>query len=136
MAKNAVVFACANPIPEIWPWEGKEAGAKIVATGRGDFSNQVNNSLVFPGIFRGALDVRTTTITDEMAVAGAHELAGYAVKQGIQENYLLPTMDRWGSLSKSASGHGVKNSSPRARQSAYTRSTTACRGNTDHSTRT
>ncbi len=95
MAKDAVVFACANPTPEIWPWEAKEAGAKIVATGRGDFPNQVNNSLVFPGIFRGALDVRATTITDEMAIAAAHELAGYAVKQGIHEDYLLPTMDQW-----------------------------------------
>ena len=95
MANNAVVFACANPTPEIWPWEAKEAGAKIVATGRGDFPNQVNNSLVFPGIFRGALDVRATTITDEMAIAAAHELAGYAVKQGIHEDYILPTMDQW-----------------------------------------
>ena len=67
MAKDAIVFACANPVPEIWPWEAKAAGARIVATGRGDFPNQVNNSLCFPGIFRGVLDVRARAITDEMA---------------------------------------------------------------------
>jgi malate dehydrogenase (oxaloacetate-decarboxylating) len=75
MARDAIVFACANPIPEIWPWDAKEAGARIVCTGRSDFANQVNNSLVFPGVFRGALDVRARTITDEMAMAAAHELA-------------------------------------------------------------
>lgn len=74
MAAGAIVFACANPVPEIWPWEAKEAGARIVATGRSDFPNQVNNSLGFPGIFRGALDVRAKTITDEMALAASHEL--------------------------------------------------------------
>jgi len=66
MADEAIVFACANPIPEIWPWEAKEAGAKIVSTGRSDFPNQVNNSLGFPAIFRGVLDVQATTITDGM----------------------------------------------------------------------
>ncbi len=95
MAKDPIVFACANPTPEIWPWEAKEAGAKIVATGRGDFPNQVNNSLVFPGIFRGALDVRAISISDEMALAAAHELANYAFKKGIHEDYLLPTMEDW-----------------------------------------
>jgi malate dehydrogenase (oxaloacetate-decarboxylating) len=64
MNKDAIVFVCANPIPEIWPWEAKEAGARIVATGRSDFPNQVNNSLGFPGIFRGTLDVMAKTITD------------------------------------------------------------------------
>lgn len=95
MAPNAVVFACANPTPEIWPWEAKEAGARIVATGRGDFPNQVNNSLVFPGVFRGALDVRASTITDEMALAAAHALADYAVNQGIHDDAILPTMAQW-----------------------------------------
>ena len=95
MAKNAVVFACANPIPEIWPWEAKEAGARIVATGRSDFANQLNNSLGFPGIFRGVLDVRARTVTDEMAMAAAHELAHYAEERGMHEDDMLPRMDEW-----------------------------------------
>jgi malate dehydrogenase (oxaloacetate-decarboxylating) len=95
MAEQAIVFACANPIPEIWPWEAREAGAKIMATGRSDFPNQVNNSLVFPGVFRGALDIRARTITDDMAIAAAHELADYARERGIHEDSILPTMDEW-----------------------------------------
>lgn len=95
MAKDPIVFACANPIPEIWPWEAKEAGAKVVATGRSDFPNQVNNSLGFPGIFRGTLDVRARTITDEMCIAAACELAKTAENRGISEDYLIPTMDDW-----------------------------------------
>ena len=95
MAKEAIVFACANPVPEIWPWEAKEAGARIVATGRSDFANQVNNSLVFPGIFRGALDVRARTVSDEMALAAAHELAACAEAKGIHEDRILCTMDEW-----------------------------------------
>ena len=95
MAKDAVLFACANPIPEIWPWEAKEAGARVVATGRSDFPNQVNNSLGFPGIFRGALDVRARTITDEMCIAAANELAKCAREKGLSEDYIAPTMDEW-----------------------------------------
>jgi len=95
MAKDAILFACANPIPEIWPWEAKEAGARIVATGRSDFANQVNNSLGFPGIFRGTLDVMATTITDEMCIAAAEELARCAEDIGMNEEYLIPTMDEW-----------------------------------------
>jgi len=95
MADNAVVFVCANPIPEIWPWEAKEAGARVVATGRSDFPNQVNNSVGFPAIFRGTLDVRATTITDEMCIAAAVELAKCAEDKGLREDYLLPTMDEW-----------------------------------------
>lgn len=95
MARDAIVFACANPVPEIWPWDAKEAGARIVATGRSDFPNQVNNSLVFPGIFRGVLDVRARAITDEMAIAAAHELALCARERGIHEDSILPTMDEW-----------------------------------------
>ncbi len=95
MAKDAIVFACANPVPEIWPWEALEAGARIVATGRSDFPNQVNNSLVFPGIFRGVLDVRARTITDEMAMAAAYELAQCAQERGLREDSILPTMDEW-----------------------------------------
>lgn len=95
MARDAIVFACANPIPEIWPWEAKEAGARIVCTGRSDFPNQVNNSLVFPAIFRGTLDVRAHTVTDEMAIAAAHELAKCAEERGINEEDILPRMDEW-----------------------------------------
>lgn len=95
MARDAIVFACANPVPEIWPWDAKEAGARIVATGRSDFPNQVNNSLVFPGIFRGVLDVRAKAITDEMAIAAAHELALCARERGIHEESILPTMEEW-----------------------------------------
>jgi malate dehydrogenase (oxaloacetate-decarboxylating) len=92
MAQDAIVFACANPIPEIWPWEAKEAGARIVATGRSDFPNQVNNSLGFPAIFRGALDVRARTITDEMCIAAAHALAQSAEMRGLSEDSIAPTM--------------------------------------------
>jgi malate dehydrogenase (oxaloacetate-decarboxylating) len=95
MAKDAIVFACANPVPEIWPWEAKEAGARIVATGRSDFANQVNNSLVFPGMFRGVLDVRARTITDEMAMAAAQELALCTQSAGLGEDSILPTMEEW-----------------------------------------
>jgi malate dehydrogenase (oxaloacetate-decarboxylating) len=93
MAKNAIVFACANPIPEMWPWDAKEAGAAVVATGRSDFPNQVNNSLGFPGIFRGTLDVRAKTITDEMCIAAAVEMAKLAEENGLSEDYIMPTMD-------------------------------------------
>jgi malate dehydrogenase (oxaloacetate-decarboxylating) len=95
MAEDAILFPCANPIPEIWPWEAKEAGARIVGTGRSDFPNQVNNSLGFPAIFRGVLDVRARTITDEMAIAAAKELAHCAEERGITEDDILPTMDEW-----------------------------------------
>ncbi|MBS7631230.1 NADP-dependent malic enzyme [Candidatus Bathyarchaeota archaeon] len=108
MADDAIVFACANPIPEIWPWEAKEAGAKIVATGRSDFPNQVNNSLVFPAIFRGALDVRAKTITDEMCIASASELAKHAEERGLSEEYILPSMEEWEVYPKQAVATGLK----------------------------
>ena len=92
MNKDAIVFTCANPIPEIWPWEAEEAGARIVATGRTDFPNQVNNSIGFPGIFRGALDVHARTITDEMCIAAAYALAESAEKRGLSEDNIAPTM--------------------------------------------
>jgi malate dehydrogenase (oxaloacetate-decarboxylating) len=95
MAKNGIGFFCANPIPEIWPWDAKEAGLKIVATGRSDFANQVNNSIGFPAIFRGTLDVRAKTITDEMCIAAAYELAKYAEGKGINEEKIVPTMADW-----------------------------------------
>ena len=108
MAKDAIVFACANPVPEIWPWEAKEAGARIVATGRSDFPNQVNNSLGFPGIFRGALDVRAKTITDEMCIAASNELAKVAQDKGIHEEYIIPTMDEWEVFPREAVAVGIK----------------------------
>jgi malate dehydrogenase (oxaloacetate-decarboxylating) len=93
MKKDSVVFACANPVPEIWPWEAKEAGARVFATGRSDFPNQVNNSLGFPGIFRGALDIAARHITDEMCIEAAKELARYAENKGLSEEYIIPRMD-------------------------------------------
>jgi len=95
MANDPVVFATANPVPEIWPWEAKEMGAKIVATGRSDFPNQVNNSMGFPAIFRGTLDVRAKTITDEMCITAAKEIAKCAEEKGIHEEYIIPTMSEW-----------------------------------------
>ena len=108
MAEDGIIFPCANPIPEIWPWEAKEAGARIVGTGRSDFPNQVNNSLGFPGIFRGVLDVRATTITDEMAIAAAEELARCARERGIDEEHILPTMADWEIFPREAAAVGVK----------------------------
>jgi len=108
MAKDAILFACANPIPEIWPWEAKEAGAKIVATGRSDFPNQVNNSTGFPAIFRGTLDVKARTITDEMCIAAAYELARYAEDKGISEDYISPTMDESEAFIREAVAVGMK----------------------------
>jgi len=108
MAEDAILFPCANPVPEIWPWEAKEAGARIVGTGRSDFPNQVNNSLGFPGIFRGVLDVRAATITDEMAIAAAEELARCARERGIDEENILPTMDEWEVFPREAAAVGVK----------------------------
>jgi malate dehydrogenase (oxaloacetate-decarboxylating) len=108
MAEDAIVFPCANPIPEIWPWEAKEAGARIVGTGRSDFPNQVNNSLGFPGIFRGVLDVRARTITDEMAIAAAEELARCAEERGLDEEHILPTMDDWEVFPREAAAVGMR----------------------------
>jgi malate dehydrogenase (oxaloacetate-decarboxylating) len=108
MAPKSIVFACANPTPEIWPWDAKEAGAAVVATGRSDFPNQVNNSLGFPGIFRGTLDVMAKTITDEMCIAAANELAQLAVDKGLDEEHLLPTMDDWEVFPREAVAVGLK----------------------------
>ncbi len=95
MNNDSIVFACANPIPEIWPWEAEEAGACIVATGRSDFPNQVNNCLGFPAIFRGVLDVKAKTITDDMCIAAAQELAAFAEERGIHEEDILPRTEEW-----------------------------------------
>ncbi|MBN1934420.1 MAG: malate dehydrogenase, partial [Anaerolineae bacterium] len=108
MAQDAILFACANPIPEIWPWEAQEAGVRIVATGRSDFANQVNNSLGFPGIFRGVLDVRARTITDEMAIAAAYEIALCAEEKGLSEEYIMPTMDEWDVFPREAVATAMK----------------------------
>jgi malate dehydrogenase (oxaloacetate-decarboxylating) len=107
MAKDAVVFACANPVPEIWPWEAKEAGAAVVATGRSDFPNQVNNSLGFPGIFRGTLDVRARTITDEMCFAAAEALADH-VGDRLDPEHILPDMDDWEVFPREAAAVAMK----------------------------
>jgi len=108
MAKDSIVFVCANPVPEIWPWEAKKAGARIVATGRSDFPNQVNNSLGFPGIFRGALDVRAKTITDEMCIEAARELARTAEDKGLSDDYIIPSMDEWEVFPREAAAVGSK----------------------------
>ncbi len=92
MSDNAIVFSLANPTPEILPEEAKEAGAKIVATGRSDYPNQVNNSLGFPGVFRGALTVRARKISDGMCMAAAKALASYAEEKGLREDYIIPRM--------------------------------------------
>ena len=90
MNKDAVVFAMANPTPEIMPDEAKAAGARIVGTGRSDFPNQINNVLAFPGIFRGALDVRAKAITEDMKIAASYALAGLISDEELNEDYILP----------------------------------------------
>lgn len=110
MADDAIVFVCANPIPEIFPWDAREAGARIVATGRSDFPNQVNNSLGFPGIFRGTLDVRAKTITDEMCIAAAYELADVVndIRGCLTEDCILPTMEYENVFIREAVAVGLK----------------------------
>lgn len=91
MQKNAIVFACANPIPEIMPEKAKKAGAKIIATGRSDYPNQVNNVLGFPAIFRGALDVRAKDINEEMKIAASYTIANSISEKELSENYIIPS---------------------------------------------
>jgi malate dehydrogenase (oxaloacetate-decarboxylating) len=107
MNADPIVFACSNPTPEIWPWVAKEAGAAVVATGRSDFPNQVNNSMGFPGIFRGALDVRAKTITDEMCFAAADALADH-VGDDLNAERILPTMEDRGVFPHEAAAVGMK----------------------------
>ncbi|MDE1853540.1 MAG: NADP-dependent malic enzyme [Thaumarchaeota archaeon] len=95
MNKRAVTFFLANPVPEMLPAAAHAAGAEVVATGRSDYPNQVNNSLLFPAIFRGALDVRAKTITDPMVIDAATELAAFAREKGISKDYIIPTMVQW-----------------------------------------
>lgn len=93
MASDSIVMACENPIPGMWPWEAKDAGVKIFGTGRSDFPNQVNNSLGFPAIFRGTLDVQASTITDPMCIAAAEEIAKVAEeKDEFGPEYIVPPM--------------------------------------------
>ena len=108
MNDDAIIFALANPTPEIWPEDAHNAGAKIVATGRSDFPNQINNSLVFPAMFRGALDVRATNITDEMCITAATELATIAEENGIHTEYIIPKMDEWEVYPREAVAIGLK----------------------------
>ncbi len=107
MRRDAIVFACANPVPEIWPWEAAEAGVAVFATGRSDFPNQVNNSLCFPGLFRGVLDVRARTITDTMCLAAARSLAG-SVGPRLSVDRILPTMDDWEVFPREAADVGTQ----------------------------
>lgn len=90
MAKDAIVFACANPTPEIFPDEAKAGGARVVSTGRSDFPNQINNVLAFPGIFRGAFDVRASDINEEMKMAAAKALADLISDEELCEDYIIP----------------------------------------------
>jgi malate dehydrogenase (oxaloacetate-decarboxylating) len=108
MAKDPIVFITANPIPEMWPWDAHEAGAKVVGTGRSDFPNQINNSLGFPGIFRGTLDVAATTITDGMCIAAATELAKCAEDRGLSPDYVVPKMDEPDVFIREAVAVGMK----------------------------
>ena len=90
MNKDAIIFACANPTPEIYPDEAKAGGAKVVSTGRSDYPNQINNVLAFPGIFRGAFDVRASDINEEMKIAAANALANLITDEELNENYIIP----------------------------------------------
>ena len=90
MAKDPIIFACANPVPEIFPDEAKAAGAAVVSTGRSDYPNQVNNVLCFPGLFRGVLDARASDVNDEMKVAAAYAIAGLVSDEELNPEYILP----------------------------------------------
>ena len=90
MAKDAIIFACANPTPEIFPDDAKAGGAKVIATGRSDYPNEINNVLAFPGVFRGAFDVRAKDINDEMKIAAAEALAGLITDEELSPDYIIP----------------------------------------------
>jgi malate dehydrogenase (oxaloacetate-decarboxylating) len=95
MSVKPIAFLLSNPVPEMWPDEAKKAGAAVVATGRSDFPNQVNNSVLFPAVFRGALDVRARTISDTMVIAAAQELARFSKEKGLSETNIIPNMLDW-----------------------------------------
>ena len=90
MSKNPIIFACANPVPEIYPEQARQAGARVIATGRSDYPNQINNVLAFPGIFRGVFDVRAKEINDEMKLAAAYAIADLVTEQELREDYIIP----------------------------------------------
>lgn len=121
MAAGAIVFACANPEPEIWPWEAKQAGARVVATGRSDFPNQVNNSLAFPAIFRGVLDARAKCLNEEMALAAALELASVAEDAGLSEQAIIPAMTSLDVVPRVAAATALKAQELGLAQTNYTR---------------
>ncbi len=108
MAAKSIVFTCANPVPEIWPHDAKAAGAFIVGTGRGDFPNQVNNSVCFPGILKGALLVRAKKITDGMAIACSHSIADYSEKKGIDVDHIVVNMEDSGVFAVEAADVAMK----------------------------
>ena len=108
MERDSIIFPCSNPTPEIWPWDAIEAGARIVGTGRSDFANQLNNSLGFPAIFRGALDVRARTITDEMCLAAADEIARFGEEQGLADDHIVPSMSDLEVYPREAAAVGLK----------------------------
>ncbi|MDP3178404.1 MAG: NADP-dependent malic enzyme [Spirochaetaceae bacterium] len=140
MAPKSIVFACANPVPEIWPHAAKEAGAFIVATGRGDFPNQVNNSVCFPGLLKGALLVRARKVTDGMAIGCAHSIADFAAARGISPENITARMDESEVFAIQAADVAVKAAeegvarTPLSWQDAYARAKAdiaAARGLTD-----
>ena len=90
MAKDAIIFACANPTPEIFPDDAKAGGAAVIATGRSDYPNQINNVLAFPGVFRGAFDVRASDINEDMKIAAAHALANLIADDELSADYIIP----------------------------------------------
>ena len=90
MNRDAIIFACANPTPEIFPEDAKAGGAAVISTGRSDYPNQINNVLAFPGISRGALDVRASDINDEMKIAAANALAGLISDEELSADYIIP----------------------------------------------
>ena len=90
MNRDAIIFACANPTPEIFPEDAKAGGAAVISTGRSDYPNQINNVLAFPGIFRGALDVRARDINDAMKIAAANALAGLISEEELSADYIIP----------------------------------------------
>lgn len=108
MNKDPIIFACANPLPEILPGKAKKGGARIVATGGPQFPNQANNSLCFPGMFRGVLDVQASTITDEICLEAAKEIARYAQGKGFNEEYIIPTMEEWEIYPRQATAVALK----------------------------
>lgn len=107
MAEDPIVFALSNPVPEIYPQEAKEAGARIVGTGRSDFRNQINNSLVFPGMFRGVLSVRARRITEELCITAAYTLARLADSR-LSEDYIIPRMTEIHVFPEVATAVGMK----------------------------